>query len=56
MCDVMAEGLARQLRMVGIDAASVKVQGKALRYLVYRCTLIVIVMGHSERFLDLERP
>lgn len=41
LCDVMAEGLARQLRLVGLDAESVPVRDKTQRYAVYRCGGVV---------------
>lgn len=37
ICDVMTEGLARQLRMVGIDAESLAPVEKSQRYAIYRC-------------------
>ena len=37
VCDTMTEGLARQLRMFGVDAASAPGGQTAKRYLVYRC-------------------
>lgn len=36
ICDVMTEGLAKQLRLYGVDAAAVESQGKGSRHLVYR--------------------
>ena len=37
VCDTMTEGLARQLRMFGVDAASAPGGQTAKRYMVYRC-------------------
>ena len=37
VCDTMTEGLARQLRMFGVDAASVPGGQTAKRHIVYRC-------------------
>ena len=37
VCDTMTEGLARQLRMFGVDAASAPGGQTAKRFLVYRC-------------------
>ena len=38
MCDVMTEGLARQLRLCGLDAASVPADpAKEPRHRIYRC-------------------
>ena len=39
ICDVMTEGLAKQLRLYGVDAAAVQSKGKGSRHLVYRCCL-----------------
>ena len=36
LCDVMTEGLAKQLRLYGVDAAAVESKGKHARHLVYR--------------------
>ena len=36
ICDVMTEGLAKQLRLYGVDAAAVESKGKHARHLVYR--------------------
>ena len=36
ICDVMTEGLAKQLRLYGVDAAAVQTKGKGSRHLVYR--------------------
>ena len=36
ICDVMTEGLAKQLRLYGVDAAAVESKGKGSRHLVYR--------------------
>ena len=36
VCDTMTEGLARQLRMFGVDAASVPGGQTAKRHAVYR--------------------
>ena len=36
VCDTMTEGLARQLRMFGVDAASVPGGQTAKRHIVYR--------------------
>lgn len=36
ICDVMTEGLAKQLRLYGVDAAAVQSKGKGSRHLVYR--------------------
>jgi len=38
VCDTMTEGLARQLRMFGVDAASAPGGQTAKRFLVYRCS------------------
>ena len=38
-CDVMVEGLARQLRLVGVDAACPDTTPKHMRHLVHRCCL-----------------
>jgi Mut7-C RNAse domain len=37
ICDVMVEGLARQLRLCGIDAAVAPNLAKSQRFLTYRC-------------------
>ncbi len=37
-CDVMTEGLARQLRLCGLDATSAPEFGKNERFKAYRCT------------------
>ncbi|GAB4821276.1 hypothetical protein N2152v2_008322 [Parachlorella kessleri] len=37
ICDVMTEGLARQLRMVGFDAESLAARDKTQRHAIYRC-------------------
>lgn len=42
ICDVMTEGLAKQLRLYGVDAAAVETQGKHARHLVYRSALLDI--------------
>lgn len=36
LCDTMMEGLARQLRMFGVDAASVSGDGSPKRHITYR--------------------
>ena len=36
ICDVMTEGLARQLRMVGFDAESLAARHKTQRHAIYR--------------------
>ena len=36
-CDVMTEGLARQLRLCGLDATSAPEFGKNERFKAYRC-------------------
>lgn len=36
ICDVMTEGLAKQLRLYGVDAAAMESKGKGSRHLVYR--------------------
>ena len=36
LCDVMTEGLAKQLRLYGVDAAAVESKGRGSRHLVYR--------------------
>ncbi len=38
-CDVMTEGLARQLRLCGLDATSAPEYGKNERFKAYRCIL-----------------
>jgi hypothetical protein len=40
ICDVMLEGLARQLRLYGIDAASTQQKDKHHRQQVIRCAYI----------------
>lgn len=37
VCDVMCEGVARQLRLCGIDAVSGPSLGKSRRFQAYRC-------------------
>ena len=37
VCDVMTEGLAKQLRLCGVDAAAVPTLGKTERHVIYRC-------------------
>ncbi|DBB01114.1 TPA: hypothetical protein ACH3X1_001005 [Trebouxia sp. C0004] len=64
MCDVMTEGLAKQLRLYGVDAAAVQTKGKGSRHLVYRqmvdvaqaeerviltCDRTFIRMGYSDQ-------
>ena len=39
VCDVMCEGLARQLRLCGLDARSAPLVGKAQRFRAYRCAV-----------------
>jgi uncharacterized protein with PIN domain len=38
-CDVMTEGLARQLRLCGLDATSAPEVGKNERFKAYRCSV-----------------
>ena len=40
VCDVMCEGVARQLRLCGIDAVSGPSLGKARRFQAYRCLTV----------------
>ena len=40
ICDVMTEGLAKQLRLYGVDAAAVESKGKGSRHLVYRSAFL----------------
>lgn len=64
ICDVMTEGLAKQLRLYGVDAAAVQTKGKGSRHLVYRqmvdvaqaeerviltCDRTFIRMGYSDQ-------
>ena len=44
ICDVMTEGLAKQLRLYGVDAAAVESQGKHARHLIYRSAMLQHVM------------
>ena len=68
MCDVMTEGLARQLRMCGIDAAAVTdLQTRGPRHLVHRalveaaeaeqrvvltCDRLFITAGYTDQVRD----
>lgn len=45
ICDVMTEGLAKQLRLYGVDAAAVEIKGKHARHLVYRSAMKSIACG-----------
>ena len=46
ICDVMTEGLAKQLRLYGVDAAAVESKGKGSRHLVYRSALYCPLLLH----------
>lgn len=48
ICDVMTEGLAKQLRLYGVDAAAVESKGKGARHLAYR-SAIHILYPHTHR-------
>ncbi len=42
MVDSMAEGLAHQLRLCGVDAATIPVGPKGQRHRAYRCLILRI--------------